>query len=385
MAALMAATPDAARAADFFAPPVGANTVVAEQAGPQSMTFGGSAGSQSAPALRDDAAAGLPEGNQWRYSEFIAAVESGKVERVRFSKDGSMLQVRARRQRWGCPRGPALGSRRAGPHPYLCGWVLQHSAASPPPQRPARTLRARWRSSNADTQPATTSACSVVSLRRLSHALLPKRQSGPQPSQAATHRFNALPPLPHPSPPQPPQLTAIDGRRATVTLPNDPDLVDILAKNGVDISVSEGEQQVGARRAAQGRAARPCAPAARAPLQRHAARSSFLFRACPLSAKLCATVHARDPGKAPRPLAHTPCPSFHPPSPPPRATTSRCWATSCSPSSRLAASSSCSAAPRAARAAAAWAAPWAAPWTLRAAAPSSRRCPRRASPSQTSR
>lgn len=28
------------------------------------------------------------------------------------------------------------------------------------------------------------------------------------------------------------QLTAVDGRRATVTLPNDPDLVDILAKNG---------------------------------------------------------------------------------------------------------------------------------------------------------
>jgi hypothetical protein len=34
------------------------------------------------------------------------------------------------------------------------------------------------------------------------------------------------------------------GRRALVVLPNDPDLVDILAKNGVDISVSEGEQQV---------------------------------------------------------------------------------------------------------------------------------------------
>ena len=28
-----------------------------------------------------------------------------------------------------------------------------------------------------------------------------------------------------------------------MVLPNDPDLVDILAKNGVDISVSEGEQQ----------------------------------------------------------------------------------------------------------------------------------------------
>lgn len=72
----------------------------------------------------------LPEGTQWRYSEFISAVENGKVERVRFSKDGSQLQ-----------------------------------------------------------------------------------------------------------------LTAVDGRRATVVLPNDPDLVDILAKNGVDISVSEGDQQ----------------------------------------------------------------------------------------------------------------------------------------------
>lgn len=39
------------------------------------------------------------------------------------------------------------------------------------------------------------------------------------------------------------QLTAVDGRRATVILPSDPELVDILAKNGVDISVSEGEQQ----------------------------------------------------------------------------------------------------------------------------------------------
>ena len=37
------------------------------------------------------------------------------------------------------------------------------------------------------------------------------------------------------------QLTAIDGRRATVTLPNDPDLIDILAQNGVDISVAESE------------------------------------------------------------------------------------------------------------------------------------------------
>jgi len=73
---------------------------------------------------------GLPEGSQWRYSEFLTAVEKGKVERVRFAKDGTQLQ-----------------------------------------------------------------------------------------------------------------LTAVDGRRATVTLPNDPELVDILAKNGVDISVSEGDAQ----------------------------------------------------------------------------------------------------------------------------------------------
>lgn len=39
------------------------------------------------------------------------------------------------------------------------------------------------------------------------------------------------------------QLTAVDGRRALVVLPSDPELVDILAKNGVDISVSEGDQQ----------------------------------------------------------------------------------------------------------------------------------------------
>jgi len=72
----------------------------------------------------------FPESSQWRYSEFINAVEAGKVERVRFAKDGSQLQ-----------------------------------------------------------------------------------------------------------------LTAVDGRRALVTLPNDPELVDVLAKNGVDISVAEGEQQ----------------------------------------------------------------------------------------------------------------------------------------------
>lgn len=36
------------------------------------------------------------------------------------------------------------------------------------------------------------------------------------------------------------QLTAVDGRRALVVLPNDPELVDILARNGVDISGAAG-------------------------------------------------------------------------------------------------------------------------------------------------
>jgi cell division protease FtsH len=120
----LATNVDVARAADFLPPPE-PNAIVAEQQQPSSLTFGST---QNAPAVREDN--GLPEGNQWRYSEFISAVQSGKVERVRFSKDGTMLQ-----------------------------------------------------------------------------------------------------------------LTAVDGRRATVVLPNDPELVDILAKNGVDISVSEGDQQ----------------------------------------------------------------------------------------------------------------------------------------------
>ena len=80
----------------------------------------------TAPNPKSDS--GLPEGYQWRYSEFLAAVKNGKVERVRFNKDGGALQ-----------------------------------------------------------------------------------------------------------------LIAVDGRRAAVVLPNDVDLIDILAANGVDISVSEGD------------------------------------------------------------------------------------------------------------------------------------------------
>ncbi len=113
-------------AADFAPPPPSgaSNTTTLERTAPatQAPSFLGDAPLSAAPAV-SSSASGLPEGTQWRYSEFINAVQTGKVERVRFSKDGAQLQ-----------------------------------------------------------------------------------------------------------------LTAVDGRRALVVLPNDPELVDILARNGVDIS-----------------------------------------------------------------------------------------------------------------------------------------------------
>ena len=119
----------AVRAEDALPPIQGQGQVeVVEQTTQGTLPMFQSAAAPSVKATSDGYQ--LPEGAQWRYSEFIAAVENGKVERVRFTKDGTQLQ-----------------------------------------------------------------------------------------------------------------LTAVDGRRAAVVLPNDPELVDILAKNGVDISVSEGDQQ----------------------------------------------------------------------------------------------------------------------------------------------
>lgn len=125
----------AAFAVDFPSPPPGLSSSSSSsppsisQTSPQPLPNPFSPSSLSAPTLEAPLPkSDLPDGTQWRYSEFLNAVKKGKVERVRFSKDGSTLQ-----------------------------------------------------------------------------------------------------------------LTAVDGRRASVTLPNDPDLVDILAMNGVDISVSEGE------------------------------------------------------------------------------------------------------------------------------------------------
>ena len=126
--ALLAATGARPRRSRTTSPPRGGSHQRA-RAVPAKGAVGARGDALTAPSTTAPAD-GLPEGNTWRYSEFIRAVMGGKVERVRFSKDGSALQ-----------------------------------------------------------------------------------------------------------------LTAVDGRRASVTLPNDPELVDILAKNGVDISVSEGDQQ----------------------------------------------------------------------------------------------------------------------------------------------
>jgi len=132
--AAFGASPLAAFAEADFAPPVVADQAPSAfaQFQQQGSSIFNSSDVKDAPAVVAAPADpnALPEGNTWRYSEFIRATMAGKIERVRFSKDGSSLQ-----------------------------------------------------------------------------------------------------------------LTAVDGRRASVTLPNDPELVDILAKNGVDISVSEGEQQ----------------------------------------------------------------------------------------------------------------------------------------------
>lgn len=117
-------------AADFAPPPQNNSTSIEQSQASRELQFPGTTLASAPAVAATQNASDLPEGTQWRYSEFINAVTNGKIERVRFSKDGAQLQ-----------------------------------------------------------------------------------------------------------------LTAVDGRRALVTLPNDPELVDILAKNGVDISVSEGEQQ----------------------------------------------------------------------------------------------------------------------------------------------
>lgn len=108
------------------------------------------------------------------------------------------------------------------------------------------------------------------------------------------------------------------GRRAMVTLPNDPDLVDILAKNGVDISVSEGEQQV------------PEPPSAESPSSPHGCGMRACMKNCDVSPPLhsCIACDVLLKWRCLRSCS--------------RATMWRCWAICCSRSSPLPAYSSCS-------------------------------------------
>nr|XP_017252250.1 PREDICTED: ATP-dependent zinc metalloprotease FTSH, chloroplastic [Daucus carota subsp. sativus] len=129
---LSSISPQALALNDTVSPPSPApSTTVLEAENPVKSSPFSQTLSLNAPVTKG-ASSDLPEGTQWRYSEFLNAVKKGKVERVRFNKEGGVLQ-----------------------------------------------------------------------------------------------------------------LTAVDGRRASVVVPNDPDLVDILAMNGVDISVSEGESSNG--------------------------------------------------------------------------------------------------------------------------------------------
>ena len=142
-----------AAAADFLPPQQATEAATAER--PQSLELGGAQAAQ-APALVGGEYA-LPEGAQWRYSEFIEAVQRGKVERVRFSKDGTQLQLTAvdgRRaivvgavQGRGGParRGQRGRPREAGRREGLWPLGSRHAAPRPPASSAAQPRARRGR------------------------------------------------------------------------------------------------------------------------------------------------------------------------------------------------------------------------------------------------
>ena len=109
---LSVSSADVARAAEYYTPPgsSGSTAEAVRQQAPQSVEF--PAGSTAvAPAVKGGEYQ-LPEGNQWRYSEFINAVQAGKVERVRFSKEGGQLQACAPHALGTCRQQPSGNSCR---------------------------------------------------------------------------------------------------------------------------------------------------------------------------------------------------------------------------------------------------------------------------------
>jgi cell division protease FtsH len=78
LSAALAASP-AVAAPDFVPPPTDFATPAQQQrATPSSLDFQGSA-NLAAPDVKASGEYTLPEGTQWRYSDFIVAVEKGKV------------------------------------------------------------------------------------------------------------------------------------------------------------------------------------------------------------------------------------------------------------------------------------------------------------------
>ena len=92
LAALLAAGAPAFADTPSPPPPVQEKAAEVKEQAKQTLNFGGNQ-TKDAPAVKSDS--GLPEGNNWRYSDFINAVQNNKVERVRFSKEGGQLQLTA--------------------------------------------------------------------------------------------------------------------------------------------------------------------------------------------------------------------------------------------------------------------------------------------------
>ena len=122
---------DVAKAADYYTPPSsggsGSTVEAVKQQAQKALQFPSS--TPNAPALKGSSSSGdfqLPEGNQWRYSEFVNAVQGGKVERVRFSKEGGQLQARScpafSKSTASMPTYPRCHSLANAPAESMCGF-----------------------------------------------------------------------------------------------------------------------------------------------------------------------------------------------------------------------------------------------------------------------
>ncbi|KAJ6832635.1 putative ATP-dependent zinc metalloprotease FTSH 1, chloroplastic [Iris pallida] len=106
----------------------------------------------------------LPDGSQWRYSEFLNAVKKGKVERVRFSKDGGFLQLTAvdgRRAGVVVPNDPGLIDILA-----MNGVDISVSRATPPPAAASSASSATSSSPSSPSRASSSSSAAPRAARR---------------------------------------------------------------------------------------------------------------------------------------------------------------------------------------------------------------------------